>query len=63
MTKRDQIKIRQLVRDGRVAVVMQKIRFECWDCKYGMLIGGDCTGRGYMESPCVLGGAKGMKNE
>lgn len=55
MTKREQDKIRELVRDGRVAAVMQRIRLECWDCKYGILVGGDCTGRGYMEPPCVLG--------
>ena len=55
MTKQEQNKIRELVRDGRVAAVMRKIQFECWNCQYGILAGGDCAGRGYMEPPCVLG--------
>lgn len=55
MTKREQDKIRELVRDGRVAAVMQRIRLECWDCKYGILAGGACTGRGYMGAAVRTG--------
>ncbi len=55
MTKRDQDKIRQLVRNGRVDVAKVMMRRECWGCKYVILVGGACTGRGYAEQPCLLG--------
>lgn len=55
MTRKEQDKIRELVRDGQLDVVKAMTRQECWSCKIGILAGGDCTGRGYMEPPCVLG--------
>lgn len=55
MTQKDQAKIRQLVQDGQLDAAKAMIRRECWGCQYGILAGGDCTGRGYMEPPCVMG--------
>lgn len=56
MTQKDQGKIRQLVQDGQTDAAKAMIRRECWGCQYGVLMGGSCTGRGYMEPPCVMGG-------
>lgn len=55
MTRKEQDKIRELVRDGQLDMAKAMMRKECWNCQYGILAGGACTGRGYMEPPCVLG--------